>query len=95
MPVLKLHDAVVTIDYVKETVTRGGLRRFEIGAENVVGQSLGERLIGLTTLDQWKASLCQQAKEKGLRLHIKYRETIYFDAALLFVELVMDAEETA
>ncbi len=90
MPVLKLHDAIVTIKYVEERPTKGGLRSFLIGAENVVGQSLGERVIGLTTLDQWKASLCASAKDKGLKLHIKYRETRFFDASLLFVEVARE-----
>ncbi len=93
---LKPQDAIVTVQYVGESRTKGtwqrpeGLRRFVIGAEKTTGNSSGERVLGLTTLDAWKATLCQRARDKGLRLHIKYRETRYFDADLLFVELVHD-----
>lgn len=88
--VTQFHDALVTVQYTEERVTKGGLRQFLIGAEKTTGDSLSERRIGLQTLNQWKAALCQQAKDKGLVLHIKYRTTRYFDADLLFVELAKD-----
>lgn len=93
----KLHTATITIQYVEESRTRGnwarpdGLRRFVIGAEKTTGESLGERLISFTTLDPWKASLCQQARDKHLTLFVKYQLTRFFDANLLHVELVKDA----
>ncbi len=94
----KLHTAVVTISYVQESRTKGtwvrpdGLRRFVIGADRVdiAGDTLAETRLSFTTLDPWKASLCQQARENGFRLHVKYRMTRYFDADLLFVEMVKD-----
>jgi hypothetical protein len=92
----KLHTATVTIKYVQESRTRGtwqhpdGRRRFVIGAEKTTGDSLGERLLGLSTLDPWRASLCLQAKDKGLRLFVKYRMTRFFDAELLHCEVVKD-----
>ena len=95
--VTKIHDAVVTIQYVQEgTRTKTtwksphGLRRFYIGAEKTTGDSLGEWLISMTTLDPWKASLCSQARDKHFRLKIRYKETPFFDAALLSVEMVKD-----
>lgn len=93
---LKPHDAIVTIQYVSESRTRGswsypdGRRRFVIGAEKTTGESKGERLIGLTTLDPWKASLCVQARDKKFPLAIKYRDTRYFDKDLLWVGLVKE-----
>ena len=88
---LAVQTAVVTITYVSESMTkavypRPGIRRFVIGAENTVGDSLGERLIGLTTLDPWKASLCSQARDKGFSVRIKFRDTRYFDKDLLYIE---------
>ncbi len=96
MTTTKLHVATVTIQYVNESRTRGtwarpdGLRRFVIGASRTTGESLGERLINFTTLDTWKASLCQQARDKGLTLQVKYQLTRFFDANLLHVELVKE-----
>ncbi len=95
MSLTKLYDTVVTVQYVQETVTAGGLRRFLIGAEKSTGDSLGERLVSFSTLSQWKASLCDQAKKSGLRLHVKYRLTRWFDADLLFVEVAKESEATA
>ncbi len=95
MALTTLYDTVVTVQYVQETVTQGGLRRFLIGAEKLTGDSLGERLISFSTLSEWKASLCDQAKKGGLRLHVKYRLTRWFDADLLFVEVAKDAEVQA
>jgi hypothetical protein len=92
----KLYTATVTIQYVEESRTRGtwqrpdGIRRFVIGAEKTTGESLGERRIGLTTLDPWRASLCLQAKDKGFKLFIKYKLTRWFDADLLHCEVVKD-----
>lgn len=93
----KLHTDTVTITYVEESRTRGtwakpdGARRFVIGAERTTGDSLGERLISFATLDPWKASLCLQARDKHLKLRVKYQMTRYFDANLLHVEVVKDA----
>lgn len=83
--------ALVTIQYVNESRTKAfpqypeGKRRFVIGAERTTGDSLMERLISLTTLDEWQASLCEQARSKGMVLAIKFRETRYFDRDLLWV----------
>lgn len=91
---LKPYEAIVTITYVKESRTKGtwahpdGRRRFVIGAEKVDGNSLGERLIGLTTLDAWRASLCDQARQQGRKLKVIYRKTRFFDCDLLHVETV-------
>jgi hypothetical protein len=88
---LKPQDATVWITYVSESRTKGtwqrpdGLRRFVIGAEKTTGDSLGERLIGLTTLDPWKASICIQARDQKFQLAIKFRETRFFDHDLLWV----------
>jgi hypothetical protein len=96
---LKPQDAIVTITYVSESRTKGtwsypeGRRRFVIGAEKTEGDELTKR-IGLTTLDPWKASLCMQARDKKFPLAIKFRETRYFDADLLWVGLVKE-EATA
>lgn len=94
----KLHTAIVTIQYVQESRTRGnwqspsGLRRFVIGAEREpTGNTLEETRLSFSTLDPWKASLCQQAREKHLTLRVKYQLTRYFDANLLHVELAKDA----
>ncbi len=97
----KLHTATVTITYVQQSRTRGtwarpdGLKRWVIGAENIHGESLGERLIGLTTLDPLKASLCDRARQSGQRLLIKYRRTKWFDSDLLYVELAKEQAATA
>ncbi len=93
--VTKLHDAVVKVSYVVKNVTKGGLPRFLIDAEKTTGDSLGERLVSFSTLSQWKWTLCHEAKEKGLLLHVKYRETAWFDCDLLFVEVAKDTEATA
>ncbi len=83
------YDDVVTIQYVSESRTKvQGLRRWVIGAERTTGQSVGERLIGLTTLDPLKASLCIQARDKKFQVQIKHRKTAYFDDDLLWVGLV-------
>lgn len=92
MALTALYDTVVTVQYVQETVSKGGIRRFLIGAEKLTGDSLGERLISFSTLSQWKAALCEQAKEGGFRLHVKYRLTRWFDADLLFVEVAKESE---
>ncbi len=92
----KLHVDIVTIQYVNESRTRGswghpdGLRRFVIGAEKTTGQSLSETRLSFSTLDPWKASLCQRARDEHLMLRVKYQMTRYFDANLLHVELVKD-----
>lgn len=83
---LKPYAATVSIRYVQETVTKGGLRRFTIGAERD-GTTLAERYLSFTTLNAWKASLCSQAKDQGFQLSVKYRDTGFFDADLLFVEM--------
>lgn len=90
----KLHLATVTIDYVQESVTKGGLRRFLIGAtraETTPVDPLADRVLSFTTLNQWKAALCDQAQKSGATLLVKYRLTRYFDADLLHVELLKDA----
>jgi len=97
----KFLSATVTITYVQESRTKGtwshpdGRRRFVIGAEKTTGDSLGERLIGLTTLDPWRASLCLDASPNGnhpgRKLFIKYKLTRWFDCELLHVETVKDA----
>lgn len=86
----QLHTAIVKISYVEERPSKGGLRRFLIGAErtDTEGDTLAETRLGFSTLDPWKASLCSQARDKGFPLHVKYRLTRYFDADLLFVEMV-------
>lgn len=96
----KLHTATVTIQYVEESRTRAtwnrpdGLRRFVIGASKVPeGETLGETRLSFTTLDPWKASLCQQARDKHLTLFVKYQLTRFFDANLLHVEMVKDEPE--
>ncbi len=95
----KLHVATVTIAYVQESKTRGtwshpgGLRRFVIGANrtDAAGDSLAEMRLSFSTLDPFKATLCLQAREKGLQLRVKYQLTRFFDANLLHVELVKDS----
>lgn len=88
----KLHTATVTIQYVDESRTRGtwhspsGLRRFVIGAEKTDGEGF-EKRVSFTTLDPWKASLCQRARDQHLTLSVKYQLTRFFDANLLHVEL--------
>src|SRR6185369_17791516 len=95
---LKPQEAIVTITYVSESRTRGtwshpdGRRRFAIGAEKITGDSLGERLLGLTTLDPWKASLCMRARDTGRKLSIKFRDTRYFDQDLLWIGPVPDEQ---
>lgn len=90
--------AIVSIKYVSESRTKGtyqqpeGLRRFVIGAEKTLGDSLGERLLGLTTVDQFKASLCRQACDQDFLVRIKYQDTRYFDKNLLYVELATDEQ---
>ncbi len=89
----KLHVDTVTIQYVNESRTRGtwghpdGLRRFVIGAEKTTGQSLSETRLSFSTLDPFKASLCQRARDQHLTVRVKYQLTRYFDANLLQVEL--------
>ncbi len=91
---LAVQEAMVYISYVSESRTKPvypdteGKRRFVIGAEKTTGNSSGERLLGLTTLDPWKASLCTQARDKKFPLRIKYRATRYFDADLLWCGMV-------
>ena len=93
--------AVVRISYVSESRTKStwqfpeGKRRFVIGAVKTTGESLGERNVSLTTLDPWKASLCIQARDKQFPLQIKYRDTRYFDADLLWVGMVTDQGASA
>lgn len=87
-----IHAATIKVMYVKETVTKGGLRRFEIGAERVPGgETLAERYLSFATLNQFKASLCLQARERGQLLAVKFRNTAWFDADLLAVELAKEA----
>lgn len=84
-----LESATVTISYVHETVTKGGLRRFEIGAQRTNADQSGplaDRYLSFTTLNQWKASLCSQSKEKGFPLSVTFRSTGYFDSDLVSVE---------
>lgn len=90
------HEAIVRIAYVDESRTRGtwhnphGRRRFVIGAEKTEGEGL-TRHISFSTLDPWKASLCQQARDKHFPVAVKYRGTRYFDCDLLWVGLVEPA----
>jgi len=85
--------AIVTIQYVSESRTRStwghpeGRRRFVIGAEKTTGEGFDKRL-SFTTLDPWKASLCLQARDQKFPLAVKYRDTRYFDADLLWVGMV-------
>lgn len=93
---MKPEAAIVTIHSVREEATRNPqYRRFLITAEQTTGASSGERVLGLTTLDEWKASLCRQSKLKGFPLAITYRATGYFDRDLLSVELVKDEQVSA
>lgn len=98
---LAVQVAIVTIQYVSESRTKGtmqypeGIRRFVIGAERTTGDSLGERLIGLTTLNQWIASLCVQARDQKFTLRIKFRDTRYFDKDLLYAETLKDQQGAA
>lgn len=83
----RLHDAVVSVQYVHESLTKGGLRRFLIGAERTDGgDALADRYVSFATLNQWKAALADQARQQGFLLHVKYKDTAWFDADLLFVE---------
>ena len=80
-------EAIVTISYVQETLTKSGLRRFLIGAE-LAGSGehfpvLSDRYLSFTTLDQWKASLCDQYRKSGQPLKVSYRATGYFDQQLV------------
>lgn len=90
---LKPQQATVWISYVSESRTKGtwnhpdGRRRFVIGAERTTGESIGERLLGLTTLDPWMASLCIRARDKHVAVDIKFKDTRYFDKDLLWVGL--------
>lgn len=93
MSTVTFYDSIVTVQYFEETITKGGLRRFLFGVERTTGESLLDRRIGLATLDPWKASLCKQALEQGLTLHIKHRKTRWFDDTLLFVEVVHEKKE--
>ena len=78
------------IQYVSESRTKStwghpeGRRRFVIGAEKTTGEGFDKR-VSFTTLDPWKASLCIQARDQHLKLAVKYRDTLYFDADLLWV----------
>lgn len=86
--------AVVTITNVHETPVRNPigtlpLRRFAIQASKVDDDPDGGRWdahLSLSTLDQWKASLCDQAMKAGLELRVTYRPTGYWDDDLLSVE---------
>lgn len=80
----EVQEAIVTIAYVQESPTKGGLRRFLIGAERE-GDTLSERYLSFTTLDQFKASLCERHKVSGVPLAVKFRATGYFDYNLLWV----------
>ena len=85
-------EAIVTISYVQETLTKGGLRRFLIGAELAGGTEhfpvLSDRYLSFTTLDQWKASLADQAHKQGFPVRVTYRATGYFDAHLVTIATV-------
>jgi hypothetical protein len=89
--VFSVQEATVTVQYVSESKTRAvlnqpeGRQRWVIGAEKTTGDSKGERMLGLTTLNPWMASLCIQARDQKFTVAIKYRETKYFDADLLWV----------
>lgn len=88
------HTALVTITNVHETPvkTRLGtlpMRRFEIQAAKTTDDPEGgswNKHLSFTTLDQWKASICDQAQKQGLQLKVTYRPTGYWDHDLLAVE---------
>ncbi len=88
----KLQSATVIIQSVRESRTKGtvwrpeGQRRFTIVATYPNGD------VGLTTLDAWKASLCDQARMKGQRVAITFRDTGFFDKSLVSVELAKQKE---
>lgn len=90
---MSLSEATVTIYSVRESRTKpthqrpAGWRRFLIGAERTSGELL-TKAITLTTLDPWKASLCDQARQSGRTVRIAFRDTGYFDADLVSVEIV-------
>lgn len=84
--------ATVRIRVVREVPTRQRLgvppvRRFEILAEDVRGQAVNiDRYVSLTTLDQWKASLCDQAMKVDLPLVVTFQDTGYFDKTIVAIE---------
>ena len=85
---------LVTITNVHETPVKNRLgtvpmRRFEIQAAKTTDDPEGgsfQKHLSLTTLDQWKASICDQALKAGLVLRVTYRPTGYWDHDLLAVE---------
>lgn len=77
--------ALVRITRVTESKTRRGDRRFLIEAERVNSEPC-DRFLSLTTLNQWIASVCDQAWKAGLSLSVMYRDTGYFDKDLMVVK---------
>jgi len=91
---LEKHTDLVTITNVHETPVKNRLgvtpmRRFEIQAARTTDDPAGgawDKHLSFSTLDQWKASLCDQALKAGLTLKVTYRPTGYWDHDLLNVE---------
>lgn len=77
--------ALLTIYRVHESPTRTGQPRFTIDAQRV-DSDLFTRYVSLTTLDQWRASLCDQAMKVELPLVVTFRDDGYFDKTIVAIE---------
>lgn len=81
--------AQATIASITSAPIKGGYTRFTILAEKTEAETgRFDHWLSFTTLNQFMASLCEQARTKGVPVQVTYRTSGYFDYDLVGVELV-------
>ena len=67
---MPIHLVTVTRVFKRDTIKRG-LHRYDVSGQHAKGGNI------YSTLDAWKASLCEQARRQNTPIEIGWRDTRY------------------